>query len=54
MKQYIFGDKEDMIELLSSDKQIQGLMQIYQDFCTKNENNCQRCPFPNVVEKYFG
>ena len=53
MKQYIFGDKKELIDLLTSDKQTQGLMQIYQDFCTQNKNNCQRCQFPTVVEKYF-
>ena len=53
MKQYIFGNNEELVKLLTSDKQTQGLMQIYQDFCTQNENNCRRCSFPNVVEKYF-
>jgi len=31
----------------------QGLMQVYQDFCTQNQNNCLHCPFPDVVKKYF-
>lgn len=53
MKHYIFGDKKEMIKLLTSDKQGQGLMQVYQDFCTQNENNCLTCSFPGVVEKYF-
>ena len=34
MKHYIFGNKEDMLRVLHSEKQIQGLMQVYQDFCT--------------------
>lgn len=53
MKRYILGDKEDMIHLLETDKQTQGLLQVYQDFCTQNENNCLKCPFPGVIEKYF-
>ncbi len=53
MKHYIFGDKKDMVGLLTSEKQVQGLMQVYQDFCTQSQNNCLRCPFPNVVSKYF-
>lgn len=53
MKQYIFGNKKELIDLLSSDKQTQGLMQIYQDFCTQNENNCGRCQFPAIVKKYL-
>lgn len=38
---------------LHSEKQKQGLMQVYQDFCTQNENNCLHCTFPNVVNRYF-
>ena len=53
MKHYILGNKKDMVGLLTSDKRTQGLMQIYQDFCTKNENNCLRCNFPGVVERFF-
>ncbi|MFQ5449683.1 MAG: DUF2851 family protein [Nitrospinaceae bacterium] len=53
MKHYIFGNEEKMLKVLSNDKQIQGLMQVYQDFCTQNENNCLRCQFPDVVTKYF-
>lgn len=53
MKHYIFGNREEMLQVLHSEKQNQGLMQIYQDFCTQNENNCLHCPFPNVVNRYF-
>ena len=53
MKHYIFGNQEEMIQVLRSEKQIQGLMQVYQDFCTQNQNNCLHCPFPDVVKKYF-
>jgi len=53
MKHYILGNQEDMLKVLTSDQQTQGLMQIYQDYCTKNENNCLRCKFPGMVERYF-
>lgn len=53
MKHYIFGDRKEMVKLLTSEKQVQGLMQIYQDFCAQSENNCLRCPFPGVVKKNF-
>lgn len=53
MKHYILGNKKEMVGLLTSDKRTQGLMQVYQDFCTKNENNCLRCNFPGVVERFF-
>lgn len=53
MKHYIFGNKQDMLKVLANDKQAQGLMQVYQDFCTQNDNNCQRCQFPDIVKKYF-
>jgi hypothetical protein len=38
---------------LHSEKQKQGLMQVYQDFCTQNENNCRHCTFPGVVNSFF-
>jgi len=53
MKHYIFGNQEGMLRVLNSEKQTQGLMQIYQDFCTQSQNNCLNCPFPDVVNKYF-
>ena len=53
MKHYIFGNKKEMLKVLVNDKQAQGLMQVYQDFCTQNDNNCQRCQFPDIVKKYF-
>ncbi len=53
MRHYIFGNNEEMIKVLANDKQVQGLMQVYQDFCTQNENNCLRCQFPDVVNRYF-
>jgi hypothetical protein len=52
MKHYIFGDQEDMLRVLHSEKQIQGLMQVYQDFCTQNQNNCLHCPFLDVIDRY--
>ncbi len=53
MKHYILGNKKELIGILESDKQIQGLMQVYQDFCTQSENNCLRCQFPDVIHRYF-
>lgn len=53
MKRYLLGNLDPMLKSLTSDRQTQGLMQVYQDFCTKNENNCLRCRFPQVVERYF-
>ncbi len=54
VKHYIFGNKKDMIEAMTNNKQAQGLMQVYQDYCTQNENNCLKCQFPDVVNRYFG
>jgi len=53
IKYYILGNQKEMTALLVNDRKRQGLMQIYQDFCAQNGNNCNRCPFPNVVKKYF-
>ncbi|MEE9498340.1 MAG: DUF2851 family protein [Nitrospinaceae bacterium] len=53
MSHYILGDKERLLKELDSDRKTQGLMQVYQDYCTRNQNNCLRCHFPSVVERYF-
>lgn len=53
MKHYILGNQKELIGILQSDKQVQGLMQVYQDFCTQSENNCLRCQFPDVIHRYF-
>ncbi|NIQ03074.1 MAG: DUF2851 family protein [Nitrospinaceae bacterium] len=53
MKHYILGDKEKLLKELDSDQKTQGMMQVYQDYCTRNQNNCLRCQFPSVVERYF-
>jgi hypothetical protein len=53
MSHYILGDKERLLKELDSDRKTQGLMQVYQDYCTQNQNNCLRCQFPNVIERYF-
>lgn len=53
MSHYILGDKERLLKELDSDRKTQGLMQVYQDYCTRNQNNCLRCQFPSVVERYF-
>jgi len=53
MKNYIFGNEKKMLQLLISEKQVQRMMQVYQDFCTQSQNNCLHCPFPDVVRKYF-
>ena len=53
IKHYIFGDEKEMLRLLTSEKQVQGLTQVYQDFCTQSENNSLHYPFPNVIGKYF-
>ena len=53
MSHYILGDKDRLLKELDSDRKTQGLMQVYQDYCTRNQNNCMRCQFPSVVERYF-
>jgi hypothetical protein len=53
IKHYIFGDEKEMLRLLTSEKQLQGLMQVYQGFCTQSQNKCLHYPFPNMIGKYF-
>ena len=31
-----FDDQKEMLQLLSSEKQVQGLIQVYRDFSTQN------------------
>ena len=53
MSHFILGDKAPLLKELDSDRKTQGLMQVYQDYCTRNQNNCLRCQFPSIVERYF-
>ena len=53
MRHYIFGDDKERIRVVRNDRHMQGLMQIYQDFCTQNHNSCHRCRFPDLVQENF-
>ncbi len=53
MSHYILGDKERLLKELDCDQKTQGLMQVYQDYCTRNQNNCLQCKFPGIIERYF-
>ncbi len=53
MKHYVFGGDRDRIKALKNDRHMQGLMQIYQDFCTQNQNNCHRCRFPELLRREY-
>ncbi len=53
MSHYILGDKERLLKELNCDQKTQGLMQVYQDYCTRNQNNCLQCKFPGIIERYF-
>jgi hypothetical protein len=53
MRHYIFGDNVRMLKAIQNDKHTQGLIQVYQDYCTQNENNCLGYSFPDVVNRNF-
>jgi len=53
MKRFVLGDDERLLGLLKTDKQTQGLMQVFQDYCAQNKNNCSQCRFPDVVKRHF-
>ena len=53
IKYYIFGDEKELFRLPTSVKQVQRLMQFYQDFCTQSQNNCLQCPFPKCDWQVF-
>jgi hypothetical protein len=53
IKHYILALRRKFSGSSHSEKQKQWLMQVYQDFCTQNENNWLHCTFSNVVNRYF-
>ncbi len=53
MKRFVLGDNKRLLGLLKTDKQTQGLMQVFQDYCAQNKNNCSQCRFPDVVKRHF-
>ncbi|MFL6514703.1 MAG: DUF2851 family protein [Chthoniobacterales bacterium] len=48
----LFGDDPRRDDLLRTVANQQGLLQIYEDFCLRDNSDCARCPFPEQMQKW--
>jgi hypothetical protein len=49
----LFGDDPRRAQLMKSLAHQQGLLQIYEDFCLKDDSDCAQCPFPEQMQKWI-
>ena len=48
----LFGDDPRHRSFVKSVAQQQGLLQIYEDFCLRDNSDCLHCPFPEQMQKW--
>jgi len=48
----LFGDDSRRKEFLETVAHQQGLLQIYEDFCMRDNSDCAQCPFPEQMRKW--
>ena len=48
----LFGTDPRRKELLKTVANQQGLLQIYEDFCMRDDSDCAQCPFPEQIKKW--
>ena len=48
----LFGDDARRTQFLKSVADQQGLLQIYEDFCMRDNSDCAQCPFPEQMAKW--
>ncbi len=48
----LFGEDERRPLFLKTAVQQQGLLQIYEDFCLRDDSDCAQCPFPEQMAKW--
>ena len=48
----LFGDDPRRAQLLKTVVHQQGLLQIYEDFCMRDNSDCAQCPFPEQMRKW--
>ena len=48
----LFGDDPRRPRFLRTVAQQQGLLQIYEDFCLRDDSDCAQCPFPEQMLKW--
>jgi hypothetical protein len=50
--QQLFGNVKTAQPFLRSERQQQGLIQIFQDFCLNDKSACQQCLFPGIAKAW--
>ena len=48
----LFGDDPRRKQFLKTVANQQGLLQIYEDFCMRDNSDCAQCPFPEQMKKW--
>ena len=48
----LFGDDPRRAQFLKTIVHQQGLLQIYEDFCMRDNSDCAQCPFPEQMRKW--
>ena len=48
----LFGNDPRRRSFVKSVAQQQGLLQIYEDFCLRDNSDCLHCPFPEQMRKW--
>jgi hypothetical protein len=48
----LFGDDPRRKQFLKTIANQQGLLQIYEDFCMRDNSDCAQCPFPEQIQKW--
>lgn len=48
----LLGKHPDHLKVLRSAAKVQGLLQIFEDFCKRDSTNCTECPFPEQFKKF--
>ena len=48
----LFGDDPRRAQFLKTVVHQQGLLQIYEDFCMRDNSDCAQCPFPEQMRKW--
>ena len=50
----LLARRQDAWPLLGSAVHQQGMLQLYEDFCSRDASNCAHCPFPEQVAQWQG
>ena len=48
----LFGERANGVAWIKTAVHQQGLLQIYEDFCLRDDSNCEHCTFPERVKRF--